>query len=107
MSLNYAVRVGSQRPTVMNLPVDRRGSAGPEAVDLAELAGLRLDDWQQWILREALSEQANGDWSAFEVAILVSRQNGKGSILEARQLAGLYLLHEGLQVHTAHEFKTC
>lgn len=34
------------------------------------------------------------------------RQDGKGSILEARELAGLFLLDEVLQTHTAHEFKT-
>jgi len=68
---------------------------------------LYLDDWQQWVLEEALSEQVDRQWSAFEVAVLVGRQNGKGSILEARQIAGLFLIHERLQVHTAHEFKTC
>jgi hypothetical protein len=71
------------------------------------MAGLVLDDWQAWCLEQALSEQSDGQWSAFEVGVLVSRQCGKGSILEARQLAGLALLKERLQVHTAHEFKTC
>lgn len=37
----------------------------------------------------------------------VPRQNGKGGILEARQLAGLFVVGERLQIHTAHEFKTC
>lgn len=90
-----------------HLPSSRSGTAGPEAVDLAAIAGLFLDPWQQWCLEMALSEQPDGRWSAFEVAVLVARQNGKGSILEARQLAGLFLLRERLQVHTAHEFKTC
>jgi hypothetical protein len=107
MSLLHDVRIGSQRPRLQSLPADRQGSAGPEAVELASLAGLELDDWQAWCLAEALSEQSDGQWSAFEVGILVSRQCGKGSILEARQLAGLALLGERLQVHTAHEFKTC
>ena len=107
MSLLHDVRIGSQRPRLQSLPADRQGSAGPEAVELAALAGLELDDWQAWCLEHALSEQSDGQWSAFEVGILVSRQCGKGSILEARQLAGLALLGERLQVHTAHEFKTC
>jgi hypothetical protein len=38
---------------------------------------------------------------------VVPRQNGKGSIQEARQLAGLFVFGESLQIHTAHEFKTC
>jgi hypothetical protein len=70
------------------------------------MAGLELDDWQAWCLAESLAENRSHEWSAFEVAVIVGRQNGKGSILEARQLAGLFLLHERLQVHTAHEFKT-
>ena len=40
------------------------------------------------------------------MACVVPRQNGKGSILEARQLAGLFVLNEPLQIHSAHEFKT-
>lgn len=74
---------------------------------MARLAGLHLDPWQAWCLSESLAEGHDGRWSAFEVAIIVGRQNGKGSILEARQLAGLFHLGERLQVHTAHEFKTC
>jgi hypothetical protein len=71
------------------------------------MAGLHLDDWQAWVLENSLSEQGDGKWSAFEVGLIVSRQVGKGSILEARQLGGLTILREGLQVHTSHEFKTC
>jgi hypothetical protein len=36
----------------------------------------------------------------------VPRQNGKGEILLARQLAGLFLLGEQLIMHSAHEYKT-
>src|SRR5260370_15108121 len=46
-------------------------------------------------------------WAAFEVGLIVSRQNGKGAILEARELAGLFILGEQLIIHTPHEFKTC
>lgn len=66
-----------------------------------------MDEWQSWFLSEALSEDQYGFWSAFEVALFVARQNGKGSIIEARQLAGLFILGEKFQVHTAHDFKTC
>jgi hypothetical protein len=107
MSSTVDVRTGSQRPRTVRLPEPRGGATGELAVELADLAGLRLDDWQRWCLTESLAENAAGRHSAFEVAILVGRQNGKGSILEARQLAGLFLLGERLQVHTAHEFKTC
>jgi hypothetical protein len=81
-------------------------SAGQEAVELAASAGLILDPWQEWVLRHSLGELDTGLWAAFEVGLVVSRQNGKGSILEARELAGLFLLDEELIIHSAHEFKT-
>jgi hypothetical protein len=77
-----------------------------EAVELAASAGLVLDDWQQHVLHVALGEQDNGKWSAFEVGLIVGRQNGKGAVLEARELAGLFLFGEKLILHSAHEFKT-
>jgi hypothetical protein len=107
MSLPLDVRIGCQRPAFLNLPGERHASVGQEAIDLAALAGLRLDEWQQWLLLESLQTQRDGRWSAFEVAALVPRQNGKGGFLEARQLYGLFLGGEQLAVHTAHEFKTC
>lgn len=81
-------------------------SAGREAVDLAAEAGLILDPWQQRVLEHSLGERADGTWAAAEVGLLVPRQNGKGSIIEARELAGLFLLGEMLIMHSAHEFKT-
>lgn len=82
----------------------RDSSAGAEAVDLAATAGLILDDWQVLALEEACGERA-GRWSAFEVGVVAPRQNGKGSILEARALAGLFLFDERLIIWSAHEFK--
>lgn len=106
MSLQTDARLGSQRPAFQSLPADRRGSEGDEAVSLAASAGLELDDWQAWFLAESLQQRSDGKWAAFECALVAPRQNGKGSVLEARQLFGLFLGGELLQVHTAHEFKT-
>lgn len=97
--------LGNQRPRLSWTPPCAT-SAGDEAIALAASAGLHLDDWEQWVLRQSLGERADGKWAAFEVGLIVSRQNGKGSILEARELAGLFLFGEELLVHTAHEFKT-
>jgi hypothetical protein len=38
--------------------------------------------------------------------VIVSRQNGKGAILEARELAGLFQFGEELILHSAHEYRT-
>lgn len=85
---------------------ESRSSAGSEAVDLAAAAGLDLDPWQQLVLEGALAESRPGIWAAREVGLIVPRQNGKGSILEARELFGLFLGGEKLQTHTAHRFDT-
>ena len=75
-------------------------------MELAASAGLHLDPWQQFVLQHALGEHADGRWANFKVSVWVPRQNGKGAIIEARELAGLFLLGERLILHSAHEFKT-
>lgn len=96
---------GHQRPRIATFPAFT-SSSGQEAVELAATAGLLLDDWQKFVLHVGLGEREDGSWSAFETCVNVPRQNGKGGIIEARELAGLYLLGEQLILHSAHEFKT-
>lgn len=97
--------VGAQRPRIAVVP-PAPTSAGVEAVELAATAKLFLDDWEAWTLRQALGEREDGKWAAFEVGNVVARQNGKGSILEARELAGALLFGERLLIHSAHEQAT-
>lgn len=96
---------GHQRPRIAHSP-EVASTAGDEAVDLAASVGLQLDPWQQLVLRCGLGEGGDGRWAAFEVGCLVSRQNGKGAILEALELAALMLFGEELILHSAHQFKT-
>lgn len=81
------------------------------------MAGLILDPWQAWFIEQSCAvkeetffneyaQEWQRKWAAFEVGLMVSRQNGKGSILEARELAGLFLLGERTVVHSAHMFDT-
>jgi hypothetical protein len=67
-----------------------------------------LDPWQAWVLDQGLGRRDDRKWAAFEVALIVSRQNGKGSVLEALELAALFLddFEVDLILHSAHEFKT-
>jgi hypothetical protein len=97
--------LGDQQPRVCSFP-PFASSSGDEASQLAARAGLVLDPWQRYVMRHALGERPDGRWSAFEVGLVVPRQNGKGSVLEARALAGLFLFGERLILHTAHEVKT-
>jgi len=96
---------GWQRPPIEIAPSSVT-TAGQEAIDLAASAGLHLDPWQQHVLRVGMGEQADGSWSSFEVAVNVPRQNGKGGVIEARELWGLFIGGEELILHSAHEFKT-
>lgn len=75
-------------------------------MDLAASCSLMLDDWQAWTLDQMLAERLDGKWAATESCIIVPRQNGKGSILEALELAGLFLFGIKQILHSAHELKT-
>jgi phage terminase large subunit-like protein len=96
---------GRQRPRVEHVP-DYVSSAGDEAIAFCSRYGLILDPWQRHVITHSLGERRDGKYAAFEVGLLVPRQNGKGAVLEARELAGLFLFGEGLILHSAHEFKT-
>ena len=69
-------------------------------------AGQPLDDWQADAVELILAHRADGKFACFEYAEVVSRQAGKGAILEARALTGLLLLSEQLIMWSAHEYKT-
>lgn len=97
--------VGAQEPRVHVVP-PYVSSAGLEAIEVAEVAGLFLDPWQKLVLTDALGETPAGRWAAYRVGLEVARQNGKGSILEARELAGLFAFGERLIIHSAHEQAT-
>jgi hypothetical protein len=98
-------RSGSQSPTVAWVP-GASSSRSREAIELAASAGLRLDEWQQLVLDGSLGLRPDGKWAAFEVGLCVPRQNGKGAVLEARELAGIFLFDEKLVIHSSHEFAT-
>jgi hypothetical protein len=96
---------GEQQPRLWHVP-EHVSSAGEEAVELAARAGLHLDPWEQFVLDGALGERPDGKWAAWEVGLNVPRQNGKGAVLEARELAGPILFGEKLLIHSAHEQAT-
>lgn len=94
-------------PRVKWVPRGRRTKLGREAVEFNAAHGLVLDDWQAMVLSESLRiESKTATWRSFEVGVDLSRQNGKGGIIEGRQLPGLFLLREPLQVYSSHQFDT-
>lgn len=97
---------GCQRPRICHVPEFANAAAADDAIELAAMAGLNLDDWQQFVLRNSLGERADGSWAASTVGLVCPRQNGKNAILEARELAGLFVFKESVIVHSAHEQAT-
>lgn len=118
--------LGSQEPTHKLVP-EFDHSDGHLAVEIADMVGLDLDVWQRNFIVDALGRrwipnpllampgesaiQAQADqlvsrWAATEVAIELSRQNGKSVGFEVRTLAGLFVFREKLIVYTAHKGET-
>lgn len=98
-------RVGAQRPRLHSAPLFV-SSLGQDAIDLAEHAGLVLDDWQRYVIEETSGRNAVGNYAAMEVGLIVPRQNGKGAIIEADQLKSLFLTKDEQIIYSAHQFKT-
>lgn len=100
---------GSQHPRIVSVP-EYTSSTGDEGIELAAMAGLVLDPWQELVLRHSLGERLDGKWAASEVGLVVGRQNGKNAVLEARELAELFLVGPmtgpRLIIHSAHQFAT-
>ncbi len=101
------VRIGRQEPRVASHPGTAVTNAASEVADLCAGASFPLDPWQIGSLELILGERPDGKWACREAGYLVSRQNGKGGILHALDLAGLYLFDDVREIiHTAHEHKT-
>lgn len=94
------------RPRICSIPEAHDWSLGDEAVEWAREHKLRLDREQEFMLRSMLGLDEDGRWQSFEFGLSAPRQNGKGEVLLARELFGLYVLGEMSIVHSAHEFKT-
>lgn len=94
------------RPRICHVPEADDWSLGDEAVEWSRAHDLRLDPEQEFMLRSMLGLDGEGRWQSFEWAVSAPRQNGKGEVLLARELFGLFVLGEMLVVHSAHEFKT-
>ncbi len=80
-------------------------SRGVEACEVAETLGLTLDEHQKFVLMRACARRG-GKWAYSRVGLCEPRQNGKGVILEIREVCGLFIWDEPLQIHSAHEFAT-
>lgn len=96
---------GVQTPRVRHAP-QVRSNAWEDVADVARAYGLLLDEWQENVLEAAMGERTDGQWASPRVGISVPRQNGKGALIEARELAGLLVFGEQSIVHSAHQQST-
>jgi hypothetical protein len=100
---------GTQVPRVFWSPPVSAFTAADDALEFVGSCGIDLDPWQRLAVRTALAERSDGRWAAFEFALFVARQNGKGEVIMALELAKLFLLRFGrppLILHSAHLFPT-
>jgi hypothetical protein len=98
--------LGAQRPSVFWTPPSAVSSAIDDAREVAASAHIELDEWQDFTLEHGLGEREDGQWASFEVGVDLSRQNGKGGVLEVRELTGIFVLGERTVTHSAHEMGT-
>lgn len=104
--MSSAIASGNQRPRVSCAPLAHSTVDAGRVLELCEIGGINLDPWQEHVLLASLGKRADGKWAAFEVGLVVPRQNGKSELLIARMLAGLFLLDEQLLIYSAHQFDT-
>jgi hypothetical protein len=103
--------VGHQAPRVRSVPwTDTDWSPdldpGLDALDLSDIAGRTSFPWQRDVVTTGMAAKPDGAWAAFEVCVLVSRQNGKNGAMEVVEL-GWMINEPGVSIlHTAHEFQT-
>ena len=97
--------LGVQEPRLSSIP-DGDAARGDAAVAFARFCGLTLYPWQEDLLRDMCRTDDAGNWAAREVVTVVARQNGKGEVLVARELAGVYLFGEKMIFHSAHFMDT-
>ncbi len=98
-------------PRICRVPEAVDWSLGDQAVEWCRehrvaRGGALLDGEQEFMLRSLFGLNDEGLWQSFEGAVNAPRQNGKGEVLLARELFGLFVLGERFIVHSAHEFKT-
>jgi phage terminase large subunit-like protein len=85
--------LGSTTPRVHSKLL-RGKSLGPEVEDLAKAVGLPLLPWQSWLLKDAMTIDAQNKWVRKQVLALASRQNGKTHLSRMRIIWGLFLGNE-------------
>ena len=97
------MRVGSKNPSFTN--VEYADTKGQEAIDLYKSTTQSLLEWQEIQINSIMAINPDGLWTYMVYGLCVSRRNGKGEILAAREFDGLINQCEKI-CHTAHRTTT-
>lgn len=98
-----SMRIGNQNPSYTN--VEYTETRGQEAIDLYKSTTQALLEWQEIQIRAIMATNQDGLWTHMVYGLCVSRRNGKGEILAAREFDGIVNLGEKI-CHTAHRTTT-
>ena len=99
------MRIDNQNPSFTNVSYDSKMTRGTSAIKRYKSTGQQLLTWQQRQVKAIMATNKDGLWKHMTYCICVSRRNGKGEILAARELEGLLDLKEKI-CHTAHRTTT-
>lgn len=98
-------KTGKQSPSFTNVPTTKYRTRGQEAIDLYRSTGQELLPWQGKQVKAIMRSGSGGIWHYIEYGLCVSRRNGKGEILAAREFWGIIQNNEKI-CHTAHRTTT-
>lgn len=96
--------IGAQAPRLSNYPTFFTSMAD-DGMDFIETFGYRLLPWQEDLFRHSLGQTIEGLWSARQVCLICTRQQGKTELIEAREIFGFFELGERI-FHTSQQAKT-
>lgn len=99
--------LGRETPRLFTPPLrelSKATSLGFEVIAFATIVlGMTLDPWQRWFLVHALELDAAGRLRFRKLLLLVARQNGKTTVIQALTLWGLFTGRWKLAVGTAQD----
>lgn len=80
--------VGATKPRLMNTPLKGQSKV-QDVIDIAEMIGMPLLPWQEYVLRDALTVDKQGMFIRKTCLLLISRQQGKTHLTRMLMLAHL------------------
>lgn len=96
--------LGNEVPRVFTPPLREltpETSLGFAMIDFADMMGIRLLPWQQWLAIHMLELREDGNFRFRTVVLLVARQNGKSTFAQVLALFFIYIQQVPLVLSTA------